>query len=226
MSLAKKISLLLLLLVVFMAVCVYTKIGQFTTELTETVSQESSVPVTTPTLNEEEKVLTQEEELKKVEEPTKSEDEKSLETQQNIEKIIEQNFEEEKKQTQTAPSKEEVQEQINKTLENNAIMFQRMSYDVTNDSKSIIEQIAKILSDNPTFKIEIGGHTDAKGDDSFNQMISEQRANSVKKILIGLGIDENRLTAKGYGETMPLVPNDKEGYSLTNRRVEFNIIEE
>jgi flagellar motor protein MotB len=45
-------------------------------------------------------------------------------------------------------------------------------------------------------------------------------------LLITLGVEENRLSAKGYGETMPLVPNDKEGYSLTNRRVEFNIIEE
>lgn len=226
MSLSKKILLLLLLLVVFMAVCVYTKIGQFTSELSTSTSQEATTQVTQPAQNEEEKVLTQEEEFKKIEEPAPLETENSLETQKNIEKIIEQNFEEEKKQTEPTPTKEEIQEKINQTLENNAIMFQRMSYNVTESSKEVIEKIAKILTENPTIKIEIGGHTDAKGDDSFNQMISEQRANSVKNILIGLGIEENRLTAKGYGETMPLVPNDKEGYSLTNRRVEFNIIEE
>ncbi len=233
MSLPKKILLLVLLLIVFMAVCVYTKIGQLTLLNSDDSSIEVQEYVTQPLQNEEETPLTQEESLKKLNEPVlENIEKKDEETQKESEEVVEQkveveeNLEEKTPEVQTLPSKENIQEQINTALENNGIMFQRMSYNVTTQSQNTIEKIAQILIQNPHIKIEIAGHTDAKGDDSFNQMISEQRANSVKNLLKALGVEENRLSAKGYGETMPLVPNDKEGYSLTNRRVEFNIIEE
>lgn len=233
MSLPKKILLLVLLLIVFMAVCVYTKIGQLTLLNSDDSSIEVQEYVTQPLQNEEETPLTQEESLKKLNEPVlENIEKKDEETQKESEEVVEQKVEVEEKieektpEVQTLPSKENIQEQINTALENNGIMFQRMSYNVTTQSQNTIEKIAQILIQNPHIKIEIAGHTDAKGDDSFNQMISEQRANSVKNLLKALGVEENRLSAKGYGETMPLVPNDKEGYSLTNRRVEFNIIEE
>lgn len=233
MSLPKKILLLVLLLIVFMAVCVYTKIGQLTLLNSDDSSIEVQEYVTQPLQNEEETPLTQEESLKKINEPVlENIEKKDEETQKESEEVVEQKVEVEEKieektpEVQTLPSKENIQEQINTALENNGIMFQRMSYNVTTQSQNTIEKIAQILIQNPHIKIEIAGHTDAKGDDSFNQMISEQRANSVKNLLKALGVEENRLSAKGYGETMPLVPNDKEGYSLTNRRVEFNIIEE
>lgn len=262
MSLPNKIILLLLLLVVFITVCVYTKAGQIYSELTiptaelrveetqpEQVPQEQpvqevqpqeqgavepTVPSTQETQAPQEQTvqptqvpLTPEEELKKVQEVTAVKEEESpLETQQNMEKIIEQNFEEEKKQNAEVSNNESLQEQINKLLVNNGIVFQRMSSNIANESKETLEKIAKIIIDNPTIKIEIAGHTDGKGDDSFNQTVSEQRANSVKSRLVELGVNADRLIAKGYGETMPLVANDEEGYSLVNRRVEFNIIEE
>lgn len=233
MSLPKKILLLVLLLIVFMAVCVYTKIGQLTLLNSDDSSIEVQEYVTQPLQNEEETPLTQEESLKKINDPVlENIEKKNEETQKESEEVVEQKVEVEEKieektpEVQTLPSKENIQEQINTALENNGIMFQRMSYNVTTQSQNTIEKIAQILIQNPHIKIEIAGHTDAKGDDSFNQMISEQRANSVKNLLKALGVEENRLSAKGYGETMPLVPNDKEGYSLTNRRVEFNIIEE
>lgn len=233
MSLPKKILLLVLLLIVFMAVCVYTKIGQLTLLNSDDSSIKVQEYVTQPLQNEEETPLTQEESLKKINDPVLENIEKeNEETQKESEEVVEQKVEVEEKieektpEVQTLPSKENIQEQINTALENNGIMFQRMSYNVTTQSQNTIEKIAQILIQNPHIKIEIAGHTDAKGDDSFNQMISEQRANSVKNLLKALGVEENRLSAKGYGETMPLVPNDKEGYSLTNRRVEFNIIEE
>lgn len=233
MSLPKKILLLVLLLIVFMAVCVYTKIGQLTLLNSDDSSIEVQEYVTQPLQNEEETPLTQEESLKKLNDPVlENIEKKDEEAQKESEEVVEQKVEVEEKieektpEVQTLPSKENIQEQINTALENNGIMFQRMSYNVTTQSQNTIEKIAQILIQNPHIKIEIAGHTDAKGDDSFNQMISEQRANSVKNLLKALGVEENRLSAKGYGETMPLVPNDKEGYSLTNRRVEFNIIEE
>lgn len=239
MSLPNKIILLLLLLVVFIAVCVYTKAEQIYNELTvvqtelkvETPAVETQVePVVTPEVqNQEATSLQTTEQVEQATQEgvsTEPKEEPSLETQQNVEKLAEQNFQEENQQNVEVSNKESVQEQINALLVNNAIVFQRMSAIIANQSKATLEKIAKILADNPAIKIEIAGHTDAKGDDSFNQAISEQRANSVKSVLVELGVDANRLTAKGYGKNKPLVANDEEGYSLANRRVEFNIIEE
>jgi outer membrane protein OmpA-like peptidoglycan-associated protein len=252
MSLPKKILLLLLLLITFIAVCVYTKVEQIANELapqtvqesetqtTQNVVQEAQEP-TAPTQeqsNEQtpQEPLTPEEAFKKVDEnavikeetpalPTQEASTQEIqETQANIEKIVEQNFEEEKKAEISVD--ESVQSQINKVLENNGILFQRMSAIIAESSKETLENIAKIINDNPASKVEIAGHTDAKGDDKYNQWISEQRALSVKKRLTDLGVEEKRLIAKGYGKTMPLVPNDQDGYSLINRRVEINIIEE
>ena len=241
MSLPNKIILLLLLLVVFIAVCVYTKAGEIYSELTPVQTQSSAevqpldIPseqvvtqeMQTQEQSTQEQEMTTEESLPTEQTPiVPKEDESSLETQQNMEKMVEQNLEEEKNQNLNLPSNETVQEQINALLVNNAIVFQRMSANIANESKTTLEKIAKILVDNPTVKIEIAGHTDAKGDDGFNQTVSEQRANSVKLALVELGVDDKRLVAKGYGKTKPLVANDEEGYSLANRRVEFNIIEE
>ncbi|WP_419770933.1 MAG: OmpA family protein [Candidatus Marinarcus sp.] len=119
-----------------------------------------------------------------------------------------------------------IQEEMNSAVLNNAIVFQRMSSNVTDKSRDVIAKIAKVLKENQDIKIEIAGHTDAKGDEDFNQMVSQQRAESVKNILIEMGVDSQRMVAKGYGETKPIVPNDPDGYSTINRRVEFNIIEE
>lgn len=118
------------------------------------------------------------------------------------------------------------QEEINAVIAKDHIFFKRLGTDITDESYKVVEQIAKILKNNPSVKIEIGGHTDAKGEADVNQWISLQRAKSVKKELEKLGIAEDRITAVGYGESQPLVPNDKNGYSSENRRVEFKIIEE
>ena len=78
----------------------------------------------------------------------------------------------------------------------------------------------------PSFKIEIAGHTDSRGSDSLNKQISQDRASSVRDVLISLGIDKNRVTAIGYGEEFPIAQDDENGLSEINRRVEFNILGE
>lgn len=246
MSLPKKILLLLLLLITFIAACVYTKVEQIANELTpptqealseSTQTTEQSMQVQEEQTNEQapQESLTPEEAFKKVDENADlkeaattpvQEMQETQETQANMEKLVEQNFEEEKKTVVDVTADESVQTRINKILENNGILFQRMSAYIAEDSRTTLEKIAKIIIDNPKLKIEIAGHTDAKGDDSYNQTVSEQRAESVKNRLVELGVDSKRLIAKGYGETKPLVPNDQDGYSLINRRVEINIIEE
>ena len=84
-----------------------------------------------------------------------------------------------------------------------------------------LNAIAKILKENSALKVEIGGHTDADGDDTSNLKLSEARASSVKNQLITMGIDGSRLSTRGYGETKPLAPNTTFEGKAENRRVEF-----
>lgn len=123
-------------------------------------------------------------------------------------------------------NKDELQKTINDLLAQNKITFERRGTKVVDSSISTIEKISKILKDNPTIKIEVSGHTDSRGKDSLNKQISQDRASSVKEILVGFGIDTNRISAVGYGEEKPIAKDDENGLSEINRRVEFNILGE
>jgi outer membrane protein OmpA-like peptidoglycan-associated protein len=143
-----------------------------------------------------------------------------------VEPTKEEMTEEIKKEPLRVVNEENLQLTINEIISQNRIIFKRLSTDVTQESFKTIEKLADILKQYPSIKIEVGGHTDAKGDDEVNAYISKHRALSVKKILVEQGIEEERLSAKGYGESEPIVQNDPQGYSIKNRRVEFKIIKE
>lgn len=115
---------------------------------------------------------------------------------------------------------------INSILSKNKINFKRRSTTITKESYTSVKEISKILKDNPNIKVEIAGHTDSRGKASLNKRISQDRANSVKKALVDLGVSEKSLTAVGYGEDFPIAKDDANGLSEVNRRVEFNIIGE
>jgi outer membrane protein OmpA-like peptidoglycan-associated protein len=70
-------------------------------------------------------------------------------------------------------------------------------------------------------KLEVEGHTDSVGSDSYNQNLSEQRANSVREYLVGNGIPPASVTAVGFGKTMPVTSNDTAAGRQMNRRVEL-----
>jgi OmpA-OmpF porin, OOP family len=89
------------------------------------------------------------------------------------------------------------------------------------ESKSIIEQVTKMLKDNPKLQVIIEGHTDNTGDKDGNQLLSEMRSASVKSALVENGIDQKRLEAVGYGRTKPIAENDTEEGRAKNRRVEI-----
>jgi outer membrane protein OmpA-like peptidoglycan-associated protein len=93
------------------------------------------------------------------------------------------------------------------------------------ESNTELDNLVTLLNENPSMKIEISGHTDSDGSDDYNQKLSEGRANSVVKYLIGKGIAESRLTYKGYGETQPVASNDTDEGKQENRRVEFKVME-
>jgi len=93
------------------------------------------------------------------------------------------------------------------------------------ESRPALDDAAKILKDNPSINVEIQGHTDSKGSDSYNLNLSDQRAGSVVNYLVqNFGIERNRLTAKGYGEARPIATNDTDDGRTLNRRVEFVIL--
>lgn len=98
------------------------------------------------------------------------------------------------------------------------------------ESTTELNRLIKLMADVPSLKIELGGHTDSRGSDSYNQELSEKRAAAVVVYLTGAGIAANRLESAGYGET-ELVNDCSNGVSCSdeqhqeNRRTEFKVLE-
>lgn len=83
-----------------------------------------------------------------------------------------------------------------------------------------IEKLATYLTENPDTTVVIEGHTDDTGAASYNQKVSEERANAIADVLVEIfGIPENRVSAIGYGEDKPLFDNDSAEHRQANRRV-------
>ena len=89
-----------------------------------------------------------------------------------------------------------------------------------------IEDFIKMMERSPNMLVEIGGHTDSLGPEEYNQMLSQRRANAVKKYLEKLGVDGKRINAVGYGESRPVAPNDSQEGRRLNRRTEFTILKQ
>lgn len=87
-----------------------------------------------------------------------------------------------------------------------------------------LKRLIKFLNDNPEVKIEISGHTDRKGSGKYNLILSEKRAKSVFLYLINNGINENRLTYKGYGYLQPICTDTTDECAAKNRRTEIKIL--
>ena len=90
------------------------------------------------------------------------------------------------------------------------------------ESYGTIKEISKVLTDNPSVKIKIVGHTDSDGDDKSNLDLSKRRAIAVKNVLVKeFGIDATRIETDGKGESEPVAKNDSGVNKALNRRVEF-----
>jgi len=111
----------------------------------------------------------------------------------------------------------------------------KIIYFATNDSKlnernnQILDEVFNTLQNYSSYKVVVEGHTDSSGQASFNQALSEKRANSVMRYLIEKGMSPSRVSAKGYGETRPIAPNSNPDGSdnpegrAKNRRVDFTV---
>jgi outer membrane protein OmpA-like peptidoglycan-associated protein/plastocyanin len=94
---------------------------------------------------------------------------------------------------------------------------------LTVNAKVILDQVVDALKRRPDIKVEIGGHTDAKGTVPYNRKLSERRAASVKNYLIAQGIEADRMTAVGYGKVVAIADNDTDEGRELNRRVELTV---
>ena len=106
----------------------------------------------------------------------------------------------------------------------NNIFFETDSYKLLNKSETELKTLFTFLEANPQVKIRVDGHTDNQGSDSYNAMLSKNRANSVKAYLQKNGIDSKRLTTKGFGASQPIASNDTEEGKQLNRRTEVTIL--
>ncbi len=103
------------------------------------------------------------------------------------------------------------------------MFFDRGKYTIKSESIPELNRLVKLLKENPEMKIEIAGHTNNLGPAEANRILSENRANEVKKYLISQRISPDRIRVVGYGASRPIGDNSTEEGRTLNQRVEFTI---
>jgi len=105
------------------------------------------------------------------------------------------------------------------------IFFETNSFELKNTSIAELGKLIQFMKDNATVRVEIGGHTDNVGSDSFNLGLSENRAKAVVDYIVKNGIEGSRLNYKGYGKSKPVADNNTEEGRSKNRRTECMIVQ-
>lgn len=106
----------------------------------------------------------------------------------------------------------------------NNIFFDYNKYELKSESYAELNRIVELFKANPSWQIQINGHTDSKGDDDYNLKLSKNRAQSVVDYIVTKGIEKSRINSIGYGKTSPIASNETEEGREKNRRVEFTIL--
>ena len=118
---------------------------------------------------------------------------------------------------------------LNKIIKNVAIEVKDILYDynkfnIRPDAAVRLDTLVQTLVDNPKISIELSSHTDSRGKDAYNMKLSQQRADAAVAYIVSKGVAKARITAKGYGETLPKVKDAKtEPEFAENRRTEFKV---
>jgi len=115
--------------------------------------------------------------------------------------------------------------EIGKSYNLEDITFETASFDLSNESKLVIDAFIEFLTDNNTVKVELQGHTDNIGSAASNLILSENRAKSVYDYIVQSGVSASRLKSKGYGQVKPIADNNTEEGRAKNRRTVFLITE-
>lgn len=118
-----------------------------------------------------------------------------------------------------------------RVTEQEIVILQQVQFDINKAtikpvSNALLDEVGAVLKEHPEIaRIEVQGHTDNTGNAKANETLSQNRANAVMEALVKRGVEAGRLTAKGYGQNVPVADNKtKEGKQL-NRRVQFKILE-
>ncbi|MDN4165380.1 OmpA family protein [Cytophagales bacterium LB-30] len=104
------------------------------------------------------------------------------------------------------------------------VLFEKGSEVMIDISYKELEKVVKLMQANPTVEIALSGHTDNQGSAKLNLRLSQQRVDAVKAYLVKMGVDEGRISGKGYGGTKPIASNANEESRKQNRRVELTIV--
>ena len=127
----------------------------------------------------------------------------------------------------------EVEIVLDKIYRNREIVLENIYYDldkadIRSDAEPTLNKLADILRRNPSVYIQLGSHTDCRGNDPYNMTLSQRRAESAVDFLIRAGISAERLSAKGYGESQPAADCScsrcSEAEHQMNRRTTFRIL--
>lgn len=105
------------------------------------------------------------------------------------------------------------------------VFFDSNSSELKPESQVELDKLVAMLNATPAVRIEIGGHTDNVGSEEANLLLSENRAKAVVSYLISKGVAASRLTARGYGESVPVDSNDTEAGRASNRRTQMTVVE-
>ena len=131
-----------------------------------------------------------------------------------------------------AAMRAQLSEQLNKILETrdsarglivsmSDVLFDTGKYSLKTGAREKLAKVSGILIAYPGLKVEVGGYTDNVGGDDMNQKLSENRAGAVRAYLVEAGVGSNSVTAKGFGNTLPVASNDNASGRQVNRRVEL-----
>ena len=113
---------------------------------------------------------------------------------------------------------------LDKTILLKHVFYNTGSAALSDLSKYELDNLTNIMKANSTVKVELAGHTDSQGDDTSNLSLSQSRAQNVMNYLLNKGLNANRLTYTGYGETLPIGDNGNEAGREQNRRTELRIV--
>lgn len=124
------------------------------------------------------------------------------------------------------PSGEECVDRLNTVMGESLIGFEPSKSTIAGDPAPTLALLATAMSDCDEYRIEIGGHTDSQGSETFNAELSRKRAQAVLDAMTGAGIATKLMDAHGYGESQPIADNETEAGREANRRIEFRLKDE
>ncbi len=122
-----------------------------------------------------------------------------------------------------SPAANACHDALTAALKEGKINFAVSSWQITSDSNSTLDKIAKLAKGCEGVSIEVGGHTDSTGSAEGNKTLSEQRAKAVVRYLTSSGVEASKLKGVGYGQDKPIASNDTADGKRQNRRIEFTV---